>query len=88
MISPVLMPASAAGLLSATSVTIARSAADSRDSERSGLSGAKILGAHSQPTAHHFAVFAQLVQDFFRQIDGDRETDADVAAGLAEDRAY
>ena len=28
-----------------------------------------------------------MIGDLFRQVDGDRETDADVAAGLAENRA-
>ena len=45
-----------------------------------------LLNQYAEVTARDFPLAAQLRQQFFNQIDRNREADADVAAGAAEDR--
>src|SRR5258706_16298258 len=58
-----------------------------RQSNRCRQRCSDILDAHAKPAAYHSTVLAQLIDYFLCQVDRNGETDADVAARLAENRA-
>jgi hypothetical protein len=56
------------------------------EAERLGDVGRHLLDHHAEPAARDVALVLQLRDDLVREVDRDREADADVAAAAAEDR--
>jgi hypothetical protein len=82
MTSPVRMPAGPAGPLA----SMPAMSADAAEAEALGDLGGHLLDAHAEPAAPRLAEFAQLRDDRPGGIGRHREGDADIAAGLREDR--
>src|SRR5262249_23994308 len=84
MTSPCLRPACSAGPSFTTPAT--RPPLDSPPPRDLAMAGRTLLNHHAEPAAGDAAFVLQLRHDLLRQVDGDGESDADVAAATAEDR--